>query len=81
MQLQNNIKFDDLEYIAKRQKLYNFSKYFLFIVFLRKIHERSLQLEDTDKKQSQLVNELQNMGKGEISFEKKMFFKQYRITS
>ena len=62
MQLQNNIKLDDLEYTAKREKHYNFCKYSLSIVFLRDIHEGNLSLEDADKEQSQLVNELKDTG-------------------
>ena len=33
VQLQNNIKLDDLEYTKKRRKRYNFSRYSLPIVF------------------------------------------------
>ena len=39
MQLQKNIKLDDLEYTKKRGKHYNFGRYSLPIVFLRDTHK------------------------------------------
>ena len=53
MQLQNNIKLDDLEYTTKRGTRYNFSRYPLPIVFLRDIYEENLSLEDADEEQTQ----------------------------
>ena len=46
MPLQNNIKLDDIEYTAKTGKRYNFSRYYLSIVYLRDIHEGNFSLED-----------------------------------
>ena len=57
MQLQNNIKLDDLEYATKRRKNYNFSRYSLTIVFLKDIHEINLSLEYADEEKIQLANE------------------------
>ena len=48
MQLQSNIKLDDLEYATKRGKRYNFSRCSLPIVFLRDIQGGNLSLEDAD---------------------------------
>ena len=81
MQLQNNIKLDDLEYRVKREKRYNFSKYSIPIVFQRDIHEGNVSLEDADEEQSQFVNELKDMGKGKIPVLKKICFKECRIIS
>ena len=47
------IKTDKLHYKSKRKEVYNFSKYFLPIVFLRYINEQHLTLEDTDTDQEQ----------------------------
>ena len=81
MQLQNNIKLDDLEYTAKRGKRYHFSKYYLPVVFLRAIHEGDLPLKDVDEKQNLLLNELKDMGQGKITVEKRSFSIKYRIIS
>ena len=64
--IRNNIKSDYLEYPAKREKYYNFSKYSLPIVFPRSIHKVNLSLEDADEEQSQLVNELKDTDEGKI---------------
>ena len=71
MQLQNNIKLDDLEYITKREKRYNFSRNSLPIVFKRHTQgEGNLSLEDTDEELIPLA-----MSKGQIPAEKRYFFK------
>ena len=70
MQLKNNIKLDNLGYTTKRGKIYSFSKYTLPIVFLRDIHEGNLSLEDANKEQTQLGDELKDMSKGKIPIEK-----------
>ena len=51
MQLQKNIKLDDLEYTVEREKRDNFNKYSLPIVFLRgiRMREGNLILENADK--------------------------------
>ena len=67
--LQNNIKLHDLEYTAKRGKRYCFTKYSLPIVFLKDIREGNLLLEDPDKEQIILSDELKDMGKGKIPIE------------
>ena len=56
MQLQNNIKLNDLEYTSKRGKLYNFSKFFLPFVFLRDIHEGNLSPQDANELNALLAN-------------------------
>ena len=38
-------------------------------MFLRDIHEGNLSLKDTNKESIQLVNDLEDMGKGKISVE------------
>ena len=66
MQLQENIKLDDLEYTAERGKRYNFKKCNLPIVFLTdiRLREGNLLLESADKEQSLLLNELKDTDKG-----------------
>ena len=49
MELQINIKLEDLEYTAKRIKYYIFTKYSLPFVFLRDIHGGDLSLEDANE--------------------------------
>ena len=73
MQLQINIKLDNLEHTAERGKRCNFSKYFLSILFLRDMQEGILSLEDADEKESELVNELQGIDKGKIPMEESIF--------
>ena len=79
MQLQNNIKLDDLEYPTKRGKRYNFRRYSLHVVPLRDIHKGNLSLEDADKEQIQLANELNDMSKGKIPIEKGLFLKNAKL--
>ena len=50
MQLQNNIKLDNLEYTGKRREYWNFSRNSLPII-LRDIRSGNLSLKDTDKVQ------------------------------
>ena len=38
-------------------------------MFLRDIHARNLSLKETNKERIQLINELEDMGKGKISVE------------
>ena len=56
------IKTDELYYKPKRRKIYNFSEYFLPIVFLR-------------DEQSKFANKLKNIEKDIKSIEKKVIFK------
>ena len=44
-------------------------------MFLRDIHARNLSLKETNKERIQLVNELEDMGKGKISVEQIYFLK------
>ena len=54
--------------------IYNFSKYFLPIYFLRDIYEWYLWLKDPDDEQNKYANELESMDKGIKSTEKKSYF-------
>ena len=78
IQLQNNVKLDDLEYTPKRGKCDNCSRYSLPIVFLRDMHEGNLSLEDAQKETQlatiQLANKLNDMVKIKYQL-KKGFFK------
>ena len=60
MQLQINIKLNNVERTAERGKHYHFSKCFVPIVFLR-------------DKQSELVNEKKGIDKSKIPVEKSVF--------
>ena len=45
------------------------------MLFVTDIHEGNLLLEDADEKQSYLINELKDMGKGKTPLEKKSLLK------
>ena len=75
MQLQNNIKLDDLAYTTERGKHYNFSRYSSPIVFLRDKHKGNLSLDDADEEQVHLASELKDIGKGKIPVKKRSFLK------
>lgn len=60
MQLQINIKLNNVERTAERGKHYHFSKCFVPIVFLRDI-------------KSELVNEIKDIDKSKIPVEKSVF--------
>ena len=49
--LQDIIKTDNLCYKSKNRKVYNFSEYYLPVVFLTDIHEGNLSLKDVGDEQ------------------------------
>ena len=57
-ELQNVIKLNELHYITKNGKHYDFSGFLLPIIFLRDIHEGFLSKEFVDKEQSKLFCKL-----------------------
>ena len=65
MQLQNNIKLDNVEYTAKKRNVIILASA-LYLLFLGDIHEGHLSLKDADEKQIQLVKKLKDMGKDKI---------------
>ena len=69
------IELNKLDYKAKNEKNYNFSKISLFIIFFRNKHTKFLSIEDADIEQSKLCKELSDINKGGKPIEKKSFLK------
>ena len=71
-ELHGSINTDQLYYKSK-QKNYNFTEYFLDIIFSKDIHEGYLSLKNVDDEQSKFANKWKNIVKGVKSVEKKLF--------
>ena len=67
------------EYIAKRGKVYNFSKNSLPIVFLIYIHKGNVLWEVSYEEQTYLLNEVKSISKGKLPVEKRSFLKNERL--
>ena len=71
--LQDIIRTDELNYKSKRRKVYNFTEYFLLIVFLRDLNEGYLSLKDADDEQSNFPAKIKNLDKVKKTIEKEFF--------
>lgn len=75
-QLENDIKLNEVDYKAKIwKKKHNFRKISFSIILLMNMHTGFLSVEDTDKEQSKLLKELNDLNKGDKPFENKPFLK------
>ena len=75
-QLENDIKLNEVDYKAKIwKKKHNFRKISFSIILSMNMHTGFLSVEDTDKEQSKLLKELNDLNKGDKPFENKPFLK------
>ena len=72
--MQEIVKNDDLNYISKCAKTYDFRKYSLPPVFLSYMHKGYLSLEDADLKQSNFTIESRNFEKVQKRSKKRIFY-------
>ena len=70
--MQGSINTNQLYYKSK-QKIYNFTEYFLAIIFSKDIHEGYLSLKNVDDEQSKFANKWKNIVKVVKSVEKMLF--------
>ena len=77
-ELQGSINTDQLYYKSK-QKNYNFTEYFLAIIFSKDIHEGYLSLKNADDEQSKFANKWKNIVKGVKSVAKKLFLSNIEL--
>ena len=76
VQLQNNVKLDNIQ---QREEKNIISEILTTYYFLGYIHKEYLSIENANKEQSDLINKLFGVDKGEVAIEKKSFRNNVRL--